>query len=36
LPVVIFFDSEGNQLTEKRLEKFVEPEEFLTFLAGIN
>ena len=36
LPVVIFFDSEGNQLTDKRLEKFVEPEEFLTLLAGIN
>ena len=36
LPVVLFFDSEGNQLTEKRLEKFVEPEEFLTLLAGIN
>ena len=36
LPVVIFFDSEGNQLTDKRLEKFVEPEEFLTLLTGIN
>ena len=36
LPVVIFFDSEGNQLTDKRLEKFVEPEEFLGLLAGIN
>lgn len=36
LPVVIFFDSEGNQLTDKRLEKFVEPEEFLTLLEGIN
>ncbi len=36
LPVVIFFDSDGNQLTDKRLEKFVEPEEFLSFLAGIN
>ena len=36
LPVVIFFDSEGNQLTDKRLEKFVEPEGFLTLLAGIN
>ena len=36
LPVVIFFDSEGNQLTDKRLEKFVEPEEFLTLLVGIN
>ena len=36
LPVVIFFDSQGNQLTDKRLEKFVEPEEFLTLLAGIN
>ena len=36
LPVVIFFDSEGNQLTDKRLEKFVEPEEFLRLLAGIN
>ena len=36
LPVVIFFDSEGNQLTDKRLEKFVEPEEFLTLLAGID
>ena len=36
LPVVIFFDSEGNQLTDKRLEKYVEPEEFLGLLAGIN
>ena len=36
LPVVIFFDSEGNQLTDKRLEKFVEPEAFLTLLEGIN
>ena len=36
LPVVIFFDSDGNQLTDKRLEKFVEPEEFLRLLAGIN
>ena len=36
LPVVLFFDSQGNQLTDKRLEKFVEPEEFLTLLAGIN
>ena len=36
LPVVIFFDSKGNQLTDKRLEKFVEPEEFLTLLAGID
>ena len=36
LPVVIFFDSDGNQLTDKRLEKFVEPEEFLKLLAGIN
>ena len=36
LPVVIFFDSEGNQLTDKRLEKFVEPEEFLGLLAGIH
>ena len=36
LPVVIFFDSEGNQLTDKRLEKYVEPEEFLGLLAGVN
>ena len=36
LPVVIFFDSEGNQLTDKRLEKYVAPEEFLGLLAGIN
>ena len=36
LPVVIFFDSKGNQLTEKRLEKYVEPEEFLGLLTGIN
>ncbi len=36
LPVVIFFDSDGHQLTDKRLEKFVEPEELLRLLAGIN
>ena len=36
LPVVIFFDSKGNQLTDKRLEKYVEPAEFLTLLEGIN
>ncbi len=36
LPVVLFFNSEGNQLTDRRLEKFVEPEEFLTLLEGIN
>ena len=36
LPVVLFFDSKGNQLTDKRLEKYVGPAEFLTLLEGIN
>ena len=35
LPVVLFFDSKGNQLKEKRIEKFVEPEEFLALLDKI-
>ena len=35
LPVVIFFDSKGNRLKEKRIEKFVEPTEFLALLEDI-
>ena len=35
LPVVLFFDSKGNSLNDKRLEKFVEPEEFLALVADI-
>jgi len=35
LPVIIFFDSQGNELPEKRIEKFVEPKEFLAHLEGI-
>jgi thiol:disulfide interchange protein DsbD len=36
LPVVLFFDSKGNQLKEKRLEKLVEPKEFLARVEKIN
>jgi thiol:disulfide interchange protein DsbD len=36
LPVVIFFDSKGNQLKGKRIEKFVEPKEFLALLQDID
>ncbi|MBI1926033.1 thioredoxin family protein [Candidatus Poribacteria bacterium] len=35
LPVIIFFDSQGNELPEKRIEKFVESKEFLAHLEGI-
>ncbi|MCZ6681267.1 MAG: thioredoxin family protein [Candidatus Poribacteria bacterium] len=36
LPVVIFFDSKGNQLKKKRLEKFIEPKDFLALVEGID
>lgn len=35
LPVVIFYDSKGNQLKQKRIEKFVNAEEFLELVADV-
>ncbi len=35
LPVVIFYDSTGNQLKQKRIEKFVDAEEFLELVADV-
>lgn len=35
LPVVIFYDAKGNQLNQKRIEKFVDAEEFLELLEDI-
>lgn len=35
LPVVIFYDSMGNQLKPKRIEKFVNAEEFLELVADV-
>jgi thiol:disulfide interchange protein DsbD len=36
LPVVIFFDSQGNLLNEKRFEKYIGPQEFIAHIADIN
>lgn len=36
LPVVIFFDSKGNQLKQKRIEKFVGSNELLELLEDIH
>ena len=35
LPVVIFYDSKGNELHQKRIEKFVDSKEFLTLVEDI-
>lgn len=35
LPVVIFYDAKGNQLNHKRIEKFVDVEEFLEIVKDI-
>ena len=35
LPVVIFFDSKGNQLHQKRIETFVDSKEFLAYVEDI-
>ena len=35
LPVVIFYDAKGNQLNHKRIEKFVNAEEFLEIVEDI-
>ena len=35
LPVVIFYDSKGNQLNQKRIEKFVNAQDFLELVADV-